>query len=224
MLSTWDDLWEFWDFWKFFENFEFHKIRLLTTEAVSPEAVLNSEPSKNTSEQLFFSACPKSKMGSNLSSRTTRSAGSFQSAGISNNQLDWTRIPDFWKVYNFIYGIVYRSKKWSFWSLTSLADSLKSTRSDTCSDTCDICNGTIEKMRQSSLIEPNCWVQTSISSFFHPQIKLSRREKIWRWKFELVRTINCYEKPEFCENFNKNSKFSTIWVPLKQRIPDLKWH
>ena len=89
-----------------FENFlrilNFIK-SVLTTEAVSPEAVLNSEPSKNTSEQLFFSTRPKSKRGSNLSSRTTKCSESFQSAEIRNNQLDWTRIPDFWKVYNFIY-------------------------------------------------------------------------------------------------------------------------
>ena len=49
-----------------FENFlrilNFIK-SVLTTEAVSPEAVLNSEPSKNTSEQLFFLSPSKIKDG-----------------------------------------------------------------------------------------------------------------------------------------------------------------
>ena len=89
MLSTWDDLWEFWDFWKFFENFEFHKIRLLTTEAVSPEAVLNSEPSKNTSEQLFFLSTSKIKDGVKFKFADSQShCNQLQSVAISNNQLN----------------------------------------------------------------------------------------------------------------------------------------
>lgn len=70
-----------------FENFlrilNFIK-SVLTTEAVSPEAVLNSEPSKNTSEQLFFLSTSKIKDGVKFKFADA----SLQSAAISNNQLN----------------------------------------------------------------------------------------------------------------------------------------
>ena len=152
MLSTWDDLWEFWDFWKFFENFEFHKISADYWSCIPRSCSKFRTVKKYVGATFFFSARPKSKMGSNLSSQM-RHCNQLQSATTN-----WTHIPEFWKVYNFIYGIVYRSKKWSFWSLTSLADSLKSTFGTNAVTHVTFVTGQLKKMRQSSLIEPNCWV------------------------------------------------------------------
>ena len=62
-------------------------------------------------------------------------------------------------------------------------------------------------MRQSSLIEPNCWVKTSISWLF-PSTDKDLTKKIFEGqKFELVGTINCYEKPEFYQISTKIRKF-----------------
>ena len=222
MLSTWDDLWEFWDFWKFFENFEFHKIRLLTTEAVSPEAVLNSEPSKNTSEQLFFLSTSKIKDGVKF-----KFAESLQSVAIGCNQQQPTEHTHsrIFQKYIILYTVsCIDPKKWSFWSLTSLADSLKSTLVTNAVTHVTFVTGQFKKWDNQVWLSLIVGLKLHIMAFSSTDKNFTNEKNFWRSKIWTCGDHKLLWKAGILWDFNKNSKFSTIWVPLKQRIPDLKWH